>query len=98
VAWWEVGYQSIERYLADSEAQPRNYDVDSFNAEAVAKTAELDESQVVESFEKMRIFLIDFVKTLPEKAFADEKVTKQLSMEFVGHLSEHVIPEREQVV
>lgn len=98
VAWWEVGYQAIERYLANPGAQSREYDVDTFNAEAVAQAAKLDENEVIESFEKMRSFLIDFVKALPETAFANEKVTRQLEMELVGHLGEHAIPESEQAV
>ena len=92
VAWWEVGYQSIERYVSDPEAQPRSYDVDAFNAEAVAKSAGMDEEQVIASFEKMRNLLIEFVKALPDSAFENEKVINQLNMEFVGHLSEHALP------
>lgn len=92
IAWWEVGYQSIERYISDPEAQPRKYDVDAFNAEAVAKSAGMDEEQVIASFEKMRNFLIEFLKTLPDAAFENEKVINQLNMEFVGHLSEHTLP------
>jgi hypothetical protein len=95
VAWWEVGYQSVERYLADPLSQPGEYDVNAFNAKAVAKAAGLSEDQVIESFEKMRLFLIDFVKQLPDNAFESEKVINQFNMEFVGHLNEHRIPVRE---
>lgn len=97
VAWWQVGYQAIERYVADPGSQPITYDVDTFNAEAVAKAAGLDEDQVIESFEKMRNFLVDFVNALPEAAFENEKVTRQLNMELVGHLREHAIPEMKDV-
>jgi len=95
IAWWEVGYHAIERYLADPEFRSKEYDVDAFNAEAIAKTRELDESSVIASFEKMRGFLIEFVKALPETAFENEKVVNQFNMELVGHLSEHDIPESE---
>lgn len=92
VAWWEVGYQSIARYVSDPEAQPRKYDVDAFNAEAVAKSAGLSEERVIASFEKTRNFLVEFVKALPDSAFENEKVINQLNMEFIGHLSEHALP------
>jgi hypothetical protein len=96
LAWWDVGYQSIERYLVDPEAQPKNYEVDAFNAEAVVKVAGLNETEVIASFEKMRNFLIDFVQALPEAAFENENVTRQLSMDLVGHLHEHAITEWNQ--
>jgi hypothetical protein len=95
VAWWEVGYQSVEKYLTEPSSQPRKYDVNAFNAEAVAKVAGLSEDEVVASFEKMRLFSIDFVKQLPNTAFENDKVVNQLDMELAGHLNEHRIPEKE---
>ena len=95
IAWWEIGYHAIERYLTDPQFQPREYDVDAFNAEAVAKAGGLDDDNVIESFEKMRSFLFEFVKALPDNAFENEKVINQFNMEFVGHLNEHDISERE---
>lgn len=38
------------------------YDVDAFNAGAVAEASQLDDEQVIVSFEKMRRFMIEFVK------------------------------------
>jgi hypothetical protein len=95
VAWWEVGYQSVERYLKEPASQPGPYDVNAFNAEAVARTAGLSEAEVIATFEKTRLFLIDFVKHLPPTAFENEKVVNQLEMEFAGHLNEHRIPKEE---
>jgi hypothetical protein len=92
VAWWEVGYKSIEKYLSDPGFQPPEYDVEAFNAAAVVKTAGLDEDTVIESFEKTRGFLIGFVKALPESAFENEKVVNQFNMELVGHYRDHNIP------
>ena len=93
IAWWDVGYHSIEKYLADPGFEPVEYDVDGFNARAVAKTAGLDEETVIESFDKMRGFIIDFVNKLPEAAFENEKVVNQFNMELVGHYRDHSIPE-----
>ena len=95
IAWFEVGHHAVERYLTDPKSQPREYDVDAFNAEAVAKVGGFDEDNVIESFEKMRNFMLEFVKALPDTAFEDERVVNQLNMELVGHLSGHNIPERE---
>jgi hypothetical protein len=95
IAWWEIGYLTIEGYLTDPKFQPREYDVDAFNAEAVAKAGGLDDDNVIESFEKMRGFLFEYVKALPDNVFENEKVVNQFNLELVGHLSEHDIPERE---
>jgi hypothetical protein len=91
VAWWKVGYQSVERYITDPDSQPAQYDVDAFNARSVEEAAGLDEAQLVDSFEQMRRFLFKFVKALPDTAFENEKVVSQLEMEFVGHFREHRI-------
>jgi len=95
VAWWQMGYRAIESYIADPQFQAADCDVDSFNAEAVARASGLDDEALIASFEKMRSFLCDFVKALPEAAFENEKVVKQFNMEIVGHLSEHNLPEKE---
>lgn len=89
VAWWKVCHQAVERYAADPTAQPVEYDVDTFNARAVAEVSQLDDEQMIESFEKMRRFMIEFVKGLPDTAFENKKVVNQLEMDFVGHLDEH---------
>jgi hypothetical protein len=93
IAWWEVGYHAIEKYITDPEFRPIEYDVDAFNAKAVSKAGGLDEDDVIDSFEKMRSFLIDFVNALPGTSFENEKVVNQFKMELVGHLHEHKIPE-----
>ncbi len=95
VAWWEVGYRTVDSYLTEPSFQPRNYDVNVFNAEAVARTAECSEDEVILAFERMRLFLIDFINQLPDTAFENEKVVSQLDMELAGHLHEHRIREEE---
>ena len=95
IAWWEVGYQTIDKYLADPRHEPQTYDVDAFNANAVANVSGLDEQSVFASFERMRTFLINYVAALPDAAFDNEKVVKQFDMELVGHLDEHRIRDDE---
>ena len=91
VAWWQVCHQAVERYAADPTAQPMEYDVDAFNARAVAEVSKLDEESVIASYEKMRGLMIEFVIGLPDTAFENKRVVDQLEMDFVGHLSEHQI-------
>jgi len=54
-----------------------------------AKAAGLDEEIVLESFEKMRGFLIEFMNTLSDTAFENEKVVNQLNMGLVRPYKEH---------
>jgi hypothetical protein len=89
VAWWKVCDQAVARYAADPAAQPVDFDVDAFNARAVAEVSQLDDEQVIESFEKMRRFMIELVKGLPDSAFENERIVNQLEMDFIGHIDEH---------
>jgi hypothetical protein len=92
IAWWEVGYPMIEKYLTDSQSKLREIEVDPFNAKAVESVKNLDGAAVEQSFERVRCFLIDLIKALPDSAFEDEKVITQFNMDVVGHLREHAIP------
>ena len=93
IAWWEVGHTAVEEYLTNPQFQPPQYDVDAFNAEAVARASALDDDHVIESFEKMRVFLVEYVKALPAVVFENQQVVNQFNMDVVGHLSEHRLPE-----
>ena len=93
IAWWEVGHTAVEEYLTNPQFQPPQYDVDAFNAEAVARASALDDGHVIESFEKMRVFLVEYVKALPAVVFENQQVVNQFNMDVVGHLSEHRLPE-----
>ena len=91
IAWWELGYPMIEKYLSDLQSELPQIDVDLFNARAVESVRNLDEAEVEKSFERVRYFLINFIKTLPDSAFENEKVITQFNMDIVGHLQEHRI-------
>ncbi len=70
-----------------------NYEVDAFNAQAVQRFSQLDELTVIQSFESMRGALLDFVTSLPEDAFQNNKIVERLYIEVLDHLKEHEIPE-----
>jgi hypothetical protein len=93
VAWWEVGHHAIDNYLSNPAFVPPGYNVDSFNAEAVAGVSGVDEHTMIESFEKARISLIAYIRSLPDAAFENEKVVNQFNMDVIGHLQEHALLE-----
>jgi hypothetical protein len=93
IAWWEEGKLGVENLLVDPDFNSPNYEVDAFNAQAVQRFSQLDELTVIQSFESMRGALLDFVTSLPEDAFQNNKIVERLYIEVLDHLKEHEIPE-----
>ncbi|HNR03197.1 MAG TPA: DinB family protein [Anaerolineaceae bacterium] len=97
IAWWESGMRAIEIYRVDPAYEPPPVNVDAFNAAAVADAQDKSEEQVVRLFEETQKNFIELINSLSEDNFRDPRITRQLEMELVGHLAEHVIekdPER----
>jgi hypothetical protein len=90
-AWWEVGLQAIENFQTDPETRQPEIDVDSFNARAVENVRNATESEVIQSFEKMRRKFVDCVANLSENDFQNEKIVNQIKMELINHLEDHRI-------
>ena len=92
IAWWEEGMRKGKIMLEDPGFRPPEYDVDEFNARAVARFSSMDEPGVVRAFEAARKDLTGWIAQLPEKAFRDKRITEWLHMDVLGHLEEHQIP------
>ena len=93
IAWWEEGTPAVERLLHDPGYRSPDHDVDAFNAQAVARSRDLDEPAVQQRFEQARLALRDLVAGLPDHAFQDKRIVDRLQIEVIGHLGEHDIPE-----
>ena len=92
VAWWVDG-QKIIAHTAAAPAYPlRDYDVDAFNAEAVAQYAGLDEAAMVAAYEQARAAWIPLIESLSDAAFHNPKIADRLYPEIIGHLEEHTLP------
>jgi hypothetical protein len=89
VAWWQEAQRAIENWLVDPTFDPPRYDVDAFNAQAVASVRDLDEPAVTAVFEAARRALLAFVAGLPDEAFENQRIVERLQIEVVGHLEEH---------
>jgi hypothetical protein len=92
-AWWADGHRVIENLITDPGFGLQDYDVDAFNAQAVASVRDLDESAVIASFEAMRRRMLQLVTSLPETAFANKRIAERLQIEVIGHLAEHALTE-----
>jgi hypothetical protein len=88
-AWWTDGQRSIRSILSDPNYPPQEYDVDDFNARAVAAAAGLSEEEILQRFEAARLAFIDLVKGLDEGAFQNERMKRRLHIEVIGHYKEH---------
>ncbi len=92
VAWWETGMPDVEKRLFYTDSPVQEYDVDDFNARAVARFSKFDESDVIQTFENKRKEWIKLVENLPDEAFSNQKLVSRLNIELIGHLEEHKLP------
>ena len=88
-AWWELGMRVIEIKQRDPSYFYPEFDVDEFNAAAVAGAINLTEAEVLQKFEETRLKFIDCVNHLSEEDFHNPNIIRQLDIELVGHLQEH---------
>jgi hypothetical protein len=92
IAWWEEGQRVIEKLHYDPDFNSPDYDVDSFNAQAVERSRHLDEAATIQSFERTRQAWFDLVNRLPTATFQNKKIVDRLHIEVIGHLEEHRLP------
>src|SRR5512137_1094851 len=64
VAWWEEGWQAIQRYKNDPTARQPEIDVDSFNARVVEKVRAVSQAEEIRVFEEARRKFVEVVKEL----------------------------------
>lgn len=89
MAWWELGKYTIEQILIEPDFKSTDVDVDTFNAEAVERFACCSDVEIVDEFEAMRLAMLKFVESLPERAFANKRINERLYVEFIDHYEEH---------
>ncbi len=99
-AWWADGLERTAALRADPDLPPQEnpqgvpsgYDVDAFNARAVAAVRGLEESDVIALFDTRREALLAFVRSLsPGELERNPALSKRLHVEVISHLREHEI-------
>lgn len=93
VAWWVDGQQVVAHVAANPTYPLRDYDVDTFNAEAVTQYAALDEDAMVAAYEQARAAWIPLINGLSDAAFHNSKIVDRLYPEIIGHMEEHALPD-----
>jgi hypothetical protein len=91
VAWWQDGSGKIAEMRADPAVKNPDYDVDSFNAQALRRFAGTSGAQMEELYETQRLAMLDLVESLSPAELADERINTRLYYEIVAHLQEHAL-------
>jgi hypothetical protein len=92
VAWWQAGVEVVQKMRSDPAFANPDYDVDSFNARAVARFGGLDEAEVVRTYEAQRQTMIDLVNGLTADELDSERINTRLYYEIIMHWDEHTLP------
>ena len=90
-AWWEETLEVVTAILEVRELPERHYNVDAFNAAAIAKYQDWKESDLLTHYENLREALLYLVAELPEEALKNKRIDGWLHASVVEHLHEHRI-------
>jgi hypothetical protein len=91
MAWWNEGFAAVSLLAGGQEVGNKEYDVDAFNAQAVERSAALDQAAVESAFEAQRKQWVAFVSGMPEATFAEHGVADRLCVEIIEHYAEHAL-------
>ena len=91
LAWWDEGMDIILAVAEDRPFERKKYDFDVFNAEAVAKYKDWDETAFLNQFEKTRQKMGADLRSMKEAAFENRRVRAWLLAVIYHHAREHLV-------
>jgi hypothetical protein len=91
LAWWEEGMGIILAIAEDREYERKKYDFDAFNAEAVAKYKNWDETEFLAHFEKTRQKAVTDLRSMNDAAWENRRVRTWINGIFISHAREHLV-------
>jgi len=91
LAWWEEGMGIIIAIAENREFERKKYDFDAFNAEAVAKYKNWDESTFMAHYEKSLRKMAADLKSMDETVFENRRVRAWLRGIILHHAREHLV-------
>lgn len=89
IAWWQDGTQVVAQMRADPSLGLPDYDVDSFNARAVARFSPLNEAALIQLYEAQRQAMVALVTSLSDAELNRDPINTRLYYEIIMHWSEH---------
>jgi hypothetical protein len=91
LAWWEEGLEVVLATVQGRETPRKTYDDDAFNAEAVSRYKPWSEAEFFAHFESTRRKMESSLKSMPEAAFEDRRITRWLYGIVIEHAREHIV-------
>jgi len=91
LAWWEEGMEIILAIAEERPFERRKYDFDAFNAEAVTKYKDWDETRFMSQFEKTRQKMGADLKSMNDAVFENRRVRTWLHAVIYHHAREHLV-------
>jgi hypothetical protein len=76
---------------SSSGIQDQPEDIDAFNAEAVARFGQLEETQVLAQFDDTRLTLASLMDMLPDEVLGKPSVQSWLRADVLDHYYEHAV-------
>lgn len=91
IGWWDEGIRIAQGAMNDPAFVYKEPDTDAFNAELVEACKDMDEAELRKRFEKKRIEMVDFVRSLPKSALQNPTIEEWLAADVVEHFDEHAL-------
>ena len=91
LAWWDEGMDIIMALAENREYERKKYDFDAFNADAIAKYKDWDETEFLNHFEKTRQKAVTNLKSIEEAAFENRRVQAWIRAVFTHHARDHLV-------
>ncbi len=91
LAWWQDGEQAVIRFRMDPNLPPADYNVDAFNAQAVARFAPLGEEGIRQQYLAQCQAMLNLVNSLSDEELYGERINRRLFYEIIGHWNEHTL-------
>jgi len=91
LTWWDEGMDIILAIAQERDYERKKYDFDVFNAEAVAKYKDRDETAFLNQFEKTRQKMEADLKSMNEAVFENRRVKSWINGIVLHHAREHLV-------
>jgi hypothetical protein len=91
LSWWEEGVPIIMAIAENREYARKKYDIDAFNAEAIAKYKDWDETEFLAHFEQTRRKFLADLKSINDEAWENRRLQGWFNAIFIHHAREHVV-------
>ena len=91
LAWWNEAMNIVNAIAEDRPFEHKKYDFDQFNADAVEKYKDWDETEFMSQFEKTRQKMGSDLTSMNDAVFENRRVQAWLNAVIYHHAREHLV-------